>query len=202
MLAALVALAIAVSVMTIPAKKPQRQLEMIWPTQMWNAKVQVSLTPGYELRVFQSGDEEQFFRLMGLAGFEGWNRETLKPWLLKILPDGWFVIVHTESSELVATTMATHNPTEEHPFGGELGWVAAHPQYLGKGLGLATCAAVTDRFLRAGYRHIYLKTDDFRLPAIKTYFKLGYTPSLHVDGEDHTARWKTVCEKLHWPLGS
>src|ERR1051326_3667036 len=95
-----------------PGKKP-RQLEMIWPTQMLDAKIRMSVAPGYELRLFQSGDEQRFFRLMGLAGFEGWNMETLKPWLLKILPDGWFVIVHTESSELVATTMATHNPTEE-----------------------------------------------------------------------------------------
>ena len=65
-------------------------------------------------------------------------------------------------------------------------------------MGLATCAAVTARFLSAGYRNIYLKTDDFRLPAIKIYLKLGYAPFLFTP--EMKARWEAVCRKLDWPF--
>jgi len=187
--------------MTNICERQPRQLEMIWPAHLLEAKLPVSVASGYALRVARSGDEPAFFRLMALAGFADWNMEVLKPWLMKILPDGWFVVIHEQSGELVATTMATHNPSDLHPFGGELGWVAAHPSHTGKGLGLAVCAAVTARFLRAGYRNIYLKTDDFRLPAIKTYLKLGFVPFLEV-AADHPGRWQTVCEKLNWPAPS
>ena len=50
--------------------------------------------------------------------------------------------------QLVATTMAVHNPTELHPFGGEMGWVAADPAHAGGAAGLAVCAAVTARLVR------------------------------------------------------
>lgn len=175
------------------------QLQMIWPRERLRARLTAKAPRGYELRTYQPGDEAGFFQLMELAGFGGWNQETLKPWLLKILPDGWFMIVHRRTGTIVATTMATHNPSELHPFGGELGWVAGHPAHAGKGLGAATCTAVTARFLRAGYRNIYLKTDDFRLPAIKTYLKIGFVPFFQV-GPDHPARWQALGGKLNWPI--
>jgi hypothetical protein len=28
------------------------------------------------------------------AGWQGWNEELLQPWLAKIIPDGWFMVVH------------------------------------------------------------------------------------------------------------
>jgi mycothiol synthase len=94
--------------------------------------------------------------------------------------------------------MASHSPCALHPYGGELGWVAGDPAHSGKGLGLATCTAVTARFIQAGYRRIYLRTDDFRLPAIKIYLKMGYQPLLHAP--DMEARWKAVCEALKMPF--
>ena len=41
-----------------------------------------------------------------------------------------------------------------------------------------------------------LQTDDFRLPAIRMYLKLGFTPVYEVEGEDHRARWSAVFERL------
>lgn len=135
---------------------------------------------------------------MALAGFQGWDAEALQPRLAEILPNGWFLIVHQATGEIVATAMATHNPSALHPFGGELGWVAADPTHAGQGLGLTVCAAVTARFIAAGYRNIYLKTDDFRLPAIKTYLKLSYLPFLFAPAMPE--RWQIICEKLNWPF--
>lgn len=181
-----------------PREQPKEQLQMVWPRERLQSPPAPVIPDGYELRLHQPGDEEGFFRLMDLAGFKDWNQKTLDPWLLKILPDGWFLIFCKTSGALVATTMATHNPSQLHPFGGELGWVAGHPAHAGKGLGLATCAAVTARFLRAGYHNIYLKTDPFRLPAIKTYLRLGYLPFLFAEGMESS--WKTVCANLNWPF--
>ncbi|MCG3148986.1 MAG: hypothetical protein PCFJNLEI_02438 [Verrucomicrobiae bacterium] len=175
------------------------QLQMIWPQQRLRARLVAKVPRGYELRTYRPGDESGFFRVMKLAGFGDWTMETLKPELQKILPAGWFMVVHRATGLIVATTMATHDPTPHFPFGGQLGWVAGDPVHAGKGLGLATCTAVTARFLQMRYQNIYLKTDDFRLPALKTYLKLGYVPFFGI-GSDHPGRWRVVCEKLNWPF--
>ena len=94
--------------------------------------------------------------------------------------------------------MATHMPSDLHPFGGELGWVAGDPDHSGKGLGRVVCSAVVKRYLDAGYKRIYLKTDDWRLPAIKTYLKIGFGPFLFDDTMEQ--RWKAVCDNLNWPF--
>jgi mycothiol synthase len=174
------------------------QLQMIWPRHCLEMAPAVSVPPGYLLRTYRPGDEAEFYQVMGMAGFEGWNDEVMRPWRDKILPGGWFFIVHAPSNRIVATSMATHNPTELHPFGGELGWVASDLSHKGQGLGLAVCAAVTGRFIAAGYRNIYLKTDDWRLPAIKTYLTLGYVPLLFTP--EMEGRWQTLCNQLDWPF--
>jgi RimJ/RimL family protein N-acetyltransferase len=69
--------------------------------------------------------------------------------------------------------------------------------HAGKKLGRVVCAAATARFLRAGYRRIYLKTDDWRLPAIVTYLRLGYVPLLYAP--DMAERWQAVHARLNWP---
>ncbi|MBX3002143.1 MAG: GNAT family N-acetyltransferase [Caldilineaceae bacterium] len=174
------------------------QLQMIWPRQRLADPPSVSVAPGYRLRTYRPDDESRFYKVMEIAGFEGWNDEILRPWLAKILPDGWFFVIEETTGVLVATTMATHNPTDGHSFGGELGWVASDLAHKGRGLGMTVCAAVVNRFLSAGYRNIYLKTDDFRLPAIKTYLQLGFVPLLFA--ADMHDRWQRICDQLNWPF--
>jgi len=64
---------------------------------------------------------------------------------------------------------------------------------------MAVCAAVVRCFADAGCRRIYLKTDDWRLAAIKVYLKLGFEPFLFLP--DMRERWEAVCERLEWPFG-
>lgn len=176
----------------------KQQLRMVWPKTRLEQLPIADVPSGYRLRTYQPGDEPSFFHVMSLAGFERWDMTTLLPWLQKILPEGWFVVEHEASGQLVATAMAVHNPNPYYPFGGELGWVAAHPGHTGQGLGMVVCAAVTARLLRGFYSHIYLHTDDERLPAIKTYLKLGYRPVLLT--ADMAARWEIVCGQVKWPF--
>lgn len=172
-------------------KKPQ--LEMVWPESRLDEALTPRLAQGYALHVSDGGEPERHVRLMRAAGFENWSEERLQAALRLCLPGGFFLI-KTADGDVVATAMATHNPSDRHPFGGEIGWVASHPHHRGKGLGLAVSVAATRRFLDAGYRRIYLRTDDFRLPAVKTYLRLGYVPLLFEAGMED--RWRAVCRQI------
>ena len=80
----------------------------------------------------------------------------------------------------------------------ELHNLAGDPAHVGRGLGMAVCTAVLQRFHRAGYHRVFLRTDDFRLPALKIYLKLGFLPLLYQ--EDMETRWETICQALKWPF--
>lgn len=84
------------------------QLRMVWPKRLLDAPPLVQLPPGYSLRTYQPGDESRFFKVMELAGWPGWDAEKLRPWRERILPRGWFVVVHDASGEIVATAMALY----------------------------------------------------------------------------------------------
>jgi len=175
-----------------------QQLQMIYPERMLNSPPTVEIPPGYCLRTYQSGDQTRFFEIMELAGWMGWNSEKLKPWLHRILPQGWFMAVENKTGQIAATCMATHDHTWQHPFCGELGWLGADPVHTGKSLGVVVASAVTKRFIEAEYRNIHLYTEHFRLAAIKIYFKLGYTP--FIDYPNSLKTWKNVCKKISWPF--
>ncbi len=177
---------------------PVPQLQMAWPERLVERPPAPQVPDGYVLRCYKESDEEGYGDLMAKAGFVGWDHERIARMLRSCLPDGLFLIVHRDTGRPVATAMAQHSPGELHPHGGELGWVAGDPEHKGRALGMAVCAAATARLIRAGYRDIYLRTDDFRLPAIKTYLKLGYEPFLFCEGM--AERWQAVCEKLGWPM--
>ena len=170
---------------------------MIWPVDCLDAPPPVTIHPDYELRTFRHGSAEDlsgWVRLMELAGFGVWDEERLAPILARILPNGWFFAVHRETGTLAASAMACHEPRPLHPFGGALNWVCGDPAHRGNGLGMSVCTAVTTRLLAAGYENIFLLTDDFRLPAISIYLRLGYRPLLHAP--DMAERWRVVYEQL------
>jgi len=180
------------------AEPPEPQLQMVWPEHLFDAPPAVSLPPGYALRIYQPGDEPGWFRLMARAGWPGWDDAKLRPWLARIPPGSWFMVIHEASGEIVASAMGLHDPSDDHPFGGELGWVAADGAHAGRGLGRTVSAAVTARLIAAGYRNVHLFTERWRLSALKTYLKLGYVPFLYQDGM--TAAWQTICARLGWPF--
>jgi predicted dehydrogenase/GNAT superfamily N-acetyltransferase len=176
---------------------PQQQLVMEWPEG--RPVPSAPLPAGYELRQYTEADEAAYIELMDKAGFTGWTPEQVRGMIRQVLPDGFFLVVHRPTGRLVATTVSIHRPTDRYPYGGELGWVAGDSEHKGKGLGMVVCAAATARLLQAGYRRIYLQTDDFRLPALKTYLKLGYRPDF--SHESMEERWRRIYEALGWSGG-
>jgi len=174
------------------------QLHMVWPEHLLDAPPPVQLPSGYSLRTYQPGDEPRFFKVMELAGWPGWNAEKLRPWRERILPQGWFMVVHNASSGIVATAMAFRDRLEFGCQGGEIGWVACIPGHRGKGLGMTVSAVATTRLIEGGYHHIHLYTEDWRLAALKIYLKLGYIPFLYAP--DMLERWRTICTQIQWPF--
>ncbi len=176
--------------------KKEIQISMVWPEEKLGVPPEPVLPDGYILRQYEPADEEAYLELTRRAGFD-WGIERFNEMRPKIIPDGIFVIEHEATGTLVATSFCKNEPSEKHPAGGELGWVAGDPDHAGQGLGVAVCAAVTARFIEAGYRDIYLITQDWRLPAIKTYLKLGYEPE--IDSNEMTDVWETIFQNLNWP---
>jgi mycothiol synthase len=174
------------------APKEQAQLQMVLPPEILAHPPTPEVPEGYALRTYRPEDAEALIELERKAGFTKWDRELLDEMLARALPRGIFVVEH--EGELVATAMATHNPTDRHPFGGELGWVAGHPAHSGRGLGRAVCAAVIRRYAQAGYERVYLATDDERLPALSIYLRLGFEPFLYAPGMEE--RWQSVRQEL------
>lgn len=182
-----------------PQAAPYKQLHMILPPSAFEQVPEPHVEAPLVLRTFVRGqDEAEHVRIMHLAGFEQWTAEQIDKCFTRMVGEGLYVVEDPEAGKLVATCMATRKVTDLHPEGGELGWVAGDPDYSGRGLGLAVCAAVSRHFIQARYQHIYLSTDDWRLPAIKLYLRLGYQPMLY--DETMEARWEAVCKQLNWPI--
>jgi len=174
------------------------QLEMVWPQSRLTSPPLLKIPPNYILREYQPGDELRFYEVMALSGWLGWDDKKLEPWLKRIPPRSWFMLVYQPEQKIVATAMGLHDHTHWHPFGSELGWVASDPDYRGIGLGAICCSAVVRRLLAAGYTNIHLYTEDFRLAALKTYLLLGFTPRTETPAA--LERWRIVCAAVGSPF--
>jgi mycothiol synthase len=96
----------------------------------------------------------------------------------------------------VAGTATARRPTENHYENiGILHMVAVADEYKGKGLAGPVCEAAVNRVRSMGYKGCYLSTDDFRLPAIKTYLKLSFIPIITDD--EMRVRWEKVLKQLN-----
>ena len=73
---------------------------------------------------------------------------------------------------------------------GRVDYVVADPTLSGNGIGAGVCSGVARYLLEQGYKTVTLNTDDWRMPAIETYRKLGFEPVLFRD--DMKARWDAV----------
>ena len=80
-----------------------------------------------------------------------------------------------------------------------VGWlhmVGVHPAYEGMGCGFCVSLAALRSLQALGVRECLLKTDDFRLPAVKIYLDLGFEPMYEPDDEEMKSRWEAVFAKL------
>src|SRR5579871_6146957 len=144
---------------------------------------------GYDLRAYRPGDEEALAAALSAAFAEDpWDVDTVLARLIDA-PDvvETFVVAHGGSP--VATASARLAP-ERFPGSGYLHWVGCDPAHQGRGLGTLVALRTLHCFRELGCRDSVLETDDFRLPAIKSYLNLGYRPEPL--GASHEERWRLV----------
>jgi mycothiol synthase len=172
---------------------------MVWPVNRPPAALDRPAPDGYVVRACQEADLSAVRPLIeadGPISDRAWEH-----FQDRIIPGGAFLAVHADSGRPVGTASAAHNPRATRyyfPFGGEVGYVTVDPLHRGKGLGRLVVARVVARLLAAGYHHIFVGVQGWRLPAVKCYLSLGFVPLLH--NEELLPRWRRVCEQLGWDV--
>jgi len=97
-----------------------------------------------------------------------------------------------KGNQPVATATAWERNSGEHS-DWYLHMVGVRPEYSGMGLGYAVSLAALQKVRESGGESVLLETDDFRLPAITIYMKLGFQP-LYTD-ESHPGRWERILQE-------
>ena len=77
---------------------------------------------------------------------------------------------------------------------GTLHMVSVLASESGHGLGQLVCAKATEWLIGQNAPVIDLTTDDFRMPAVMTYLRLGYLPV--IDDEEMFDRWQQMFARL------
>jgi mycothiol synthase len=154
---------------------------------------QPALTPGLCLRKAGEADTAMLCLLLCAAFAD--DRFTPE-WIASELSESALVpttFVIANGASLVATASVLLRE-DRAPDTGYLHWVAAAPEWQGARLGYAVSLAVLEELARLGRREVYLKTDDHRLPAIKTYSNLGFRGL--VENDEDGERWATVARSI------
>jgi mycothiol synthase len=97
--------------------------------------------------------------------------------------------------------VATASAWFREKYGPDMGYlhmVGVLSSYTGKGLGLKISLAALHLMRQEGRSKAVLHTDDFRLPAIKTYLKLGFSPQM--DSIEVADRWRKIAILLKYRL--
>ena len=165
-------------------------LRMVYVAEEKRPLPEVSLPAGFALRAMGKDEMAAYNDLRGSAGFTAWDDAAWEQETRPQISGGHLVIVETATGRLAASATAELPVPEQFHGFGLLGWVMCHPDFRGKRLGYAVCAAVMRMLYACGYRSFILATDDFRVPAVKTYLNLGWQPWL--TEPDMEERWRNL----------
>jgi len=111
----------------------------------------------------------------------------------RVPDDGFFCILDSDN-KIVATA---HIQLGEHtPDSATVHHVDASEKHRGKKLGKAVTVMVMRYAFEKGIKEVYLTTDDFRVPAVNLYLKLGFMPVLYET--DMRERWTKLIKENNY----
>lgn len=175
----------------------QPQLCMLRPTL--DDLPDFALPLGYTIRTSQDGDAAHWARIISEsfedAGFDEARFESAMKNHPVYQPERIFFVCAPDGLPC-GTASAYRNES----FGSDMGYlhyVGVCPAHTGKRLGAAVSLAVLRKFVSEGLRGAVLHTDDFRLPALRTYLNLGFSPM--IVHENQPTRWNAVFTRLGLP---
>lgn len=159
---------------------------------------ELKLPPGYEMRAYQPGDEAAWSYIMSKTIGGDSDPERCRKDIVQrpqFSSDILFFVIH--NGVPVGSACAWRKSPEEREIG-YVHMVGVLEEHRGKGLGYILTLQTLHWFRDHGFKCAVLHTDDFRIPAIKIYLKLGFVPVFTDD--DHLSRWKAVKEKIGIPI--
>lgn len=175
-----------------PEQPPAPQPQLVMVLESLARLPALEMPDGYAVRGSLPGDEAAWERIIA-ASFGGEHHFDEG-----MASDGayapervWFIV--GAEGELVATASAWYRPAWEANTG-YLHMVGLLPEQAGKKLGRYVSHAALLQMAREGRTRAVLHTDDFRVPAIKTYLGLGFVPAM--TDESHPGRWAAIAEAL------
>lgn len=142
------------------------------------------------VRIYKPGDEDSWLELLQSNGELGdWDRGRID----QVLADTHVQLFAEYEGQIVGCT-GVNDRVRERGICWEIGWVAVHPTFQGRGIGKLITGAAVAKAQELGPRPIYLLTDDFRVPALCSYLKLGFAP----DGShgSYAERWEEIFARL------
>ena len=154
---------------------------------------------GYVLRTITHSDVAHWVSLLDRNGELGrWDLDRARSLFAPGSPmplDGSFLV--SRDGTPVATAQLHLRTAPDDPYSPvpELGWVSVLPEHRGLHLGRTVCSAVLHYAAEQGHRAVFLRTDDHRLPAIRTYLRLGFEPWFYDPSAPE--RWRAVM--ANWP---
>jgi len=150
-----------------------------------------ALPAGYSFVTHSDAYIPDWIRLITEGIGPGWTEEHFRTNMTGregILPEGIFYIVHN-NSDVVATATGIIEKDKT----GFLHMVSVDKNHRGLGLSAPLSACAINYMYDNKMENIKLTTDDFRIPAIKTYLKLGFIPVF--SDETMPGRWKEFAAK-------
>lgn len=167
------------------------QLKMWWNKQEIKP---VQLPEGFSVRRYQGEEDALKWIEITLDGLQDVIRtkESFDEIMLRkdgLLPENIFFIC--KGDEYIATITAV---LEQNNRVGYVHMVGSQSAYRGLGLGTQLNRIILNCFDEYGCECAYLTTDDFRIPAIKSYLREGFLPVLN--GEDMPSRWAEILRQI------
>lgn len=148
--------------------------------------------PRYSLRTAAPGDYGQLAGLLSEAFGDPWDTQRVAA---EFSPGNGVEAIYVAVSPAgVAATAAARCLPDRYPEAGYVHYVGARVSDRGRRLGEVVTRRVLVHFAAAGLNQAVLETDDFRLPAVRTYLRLGFVPEPRTPGE--ARRWSKVLRNL------
>ena len=135
----------------------------------------IKISKKYSVKGHSKTLEKSWIQLLGMGEFDGiWNENTFQEFISPIERQKGSRLI-LENKTVIAATFASAAIYEKNKVG-RLDFVVTHPVHRKKGLGKNICIAVINHFMEKKYEKVILQTDDWRIPAIAVYLKLGFKP--------------------------
>jgi len=178
-----------------------QQLKMVWNKTKDTIIPEISCPEGYKIRSFDESDTDRDFWLdivmHGLTdGRQG--RDYVKSCLYDYGPtydpEKTFFITAPDGIPCATITVICNHGA---PLQGYIHMVACNPDHRGKGIGKLLNDIAVKTLIESGMETAYLTTDDFRIPAVRSYITAGFTPAPEqLEDPEMKTRWDAVYETI------